>query len=81
MSVTFPRWEVACIGFICWLQDDWDEEAHPGGFILGGSAPQPVSVANGDQSEAGKTRHLFSEPHLGIICTLSNINVAVFLNF
>ncbi|CAL8466635.1 g6171 [Coccomyxa elongata] len=34
-------------------QDDWDEEVHPEGFILGGSMPQPVSVANGDQSEAG----------------------------
>ena len=36
----------------CW-QDDWDEEAHPEGFILGGAVPPPAPAANGDQSEAG----------------------------
>lgn len=43
-------------GFDCCVhcvQDDWDEEAHPEGFILGGSVPPPAPTANGDPSEAG----------------------------
>ncbi|KAK9916527.1 hypothetical protein WJX75_003754 [Coccomyxa subellipsoidea] len=33
-------------------KDDWDEEAHPEGFILGGSVPPSAPTANGDTSVA-----------------------------